>query len=113
MSTPEFRVRPVVRHVVTRYVPPNANVASGVETLGEFDSEGYAEIVREALAERVAPREFVLVEQSPGEMRPIVFYAYGEDEVERVKAQHPETGFRVFNRIRQPDGQPLGEPAWE
>jgi hypothetical protein len=47
LSQVEYRVRPVVRYVVTRYTPafspePGAMNGPSLETLGEFDNEGYA-----------------------------------------------------------------------
>lgn len=51
MATPEFRVRPVTRYIVTRYTSESRDGAQhiGLETLGEFCSEKYAEQVAEAL----------------------------------------------------------------
>lgn len=81
MSKPEFRVRPVIRHIVTRYSPPADGNAS-LETLGEFNHEDYAEIVAEALRARVAPMEYVIVRSKLGEIAADVMYAYSEAEVE-------------------------------
>jgi hypothetical protein len=113
MSNPEFRVRPVVRHVVTRYtraepLPPGVNADTprgGLETLGEFDSEGYAEIVAEALAEKAAPREYVIVQSTLGEVTAKVYYAYGEQEAqERMNALQvaDSTTYRIYSRIQRP-----------
>lgn len=105
MSTPEFRVRPVIRHVVTRYTPPDSPEPASVETLAEFDSEGYAEIVKEALAEKVAPREFVIVESTMGEPMARVTYAYSEDEaIQRMAESQAMEGktYRVYSRIKEP-----------
>jgi hypothetical protein len=44
----EYRVRPVVRYVVTRWHEVGPYQA-GVETIGEFDNEHTAERVRKAL----------------------------------------------------------------
>jgi hypothetical protein len=57
MSKVEIRVRPVVRHVVTRYtasdpLPPGVHTdgpRGSLETLGEFDNERQAEDVAHAL----------------------------------------------------------------
>jgi hypothetical protein len=52
MSKVEIRVRPVVRHVLTRYTEsgaPDGSKYSGVVTLGEFDNEAYAEQVAHAM----------------------------------------------------------------
>lgn len=47
MKTVEIRVRPVVRHMVTRHT---AEERGGIlETLGEFTNEGYADQVAHAL----------------------------------------------------------------
>lgn len=113
MQKPEFRVRPVIRHVVTRYTPsysPEPGCLNGpsLETLGEFDSDGYAEIVAEALRERVAPREFVIVEQVLGAMQARVTYAYSEEEAAaRMATEEAVEGktYRVYSRIREP--QPI------
>jgi hypothetical protein len=59
MSKVEIRVRPVIRHVVTRYTAPEpapsgsnpANGRSSLETLGEFDNEAQAEEVAKCLQE--------------------------------------------------------------
>jgi hypothetical protein len=113
MSTVEFRVRPVIRHVVTRFtqrapLPEGQQYAAGggVETLGEFDSEGYADIVAEALRERVAPREYVVVQQTLGEVQAAVYYATGEDDLAHAQcqaaAENPGQSFRVYSRIKQP-----------
>jgi HEAT repeat protein len=80
MTTPEFRVRPVIRHVVTRYSTDDRGAS--LETLGEFNHEEYADIVAEALRERAAPREYVIVRQKLGEIAADVMYAYSEAEVE-------------------------------
>lgn len=110
MSTPEFRVRPVIRHIVTRYTPsyspePGCVNGSSLETLAEFDSEGYAEIVREALAERVAPREYVIVEQTFGAIEARVKFAYSEQAaLELMASEAAESGksYRIFSRIKEP-----------
>lgn len=72
-----------------------------LETLGEFDSEGYAEIVAEALAEKAAPREYVIVQDRNGEILTCVFYAYGEDELQQRLQEMPSSeSYRVFSRIK-------------
>ena len=110
MSNPEFRVRPVIRHIVTRYtpaepLPPGCNPAngrSGLETLGEFDSEGYAEIVAEALAEKAAPRQYVIVQNTMGEVMAKVYYADGEIEaMERLRSLEVDgSTYRIFSRTK-------------
>jgi hypothetical protein len=111
MSNPEFRVRPVIRHVVTRYtkaepLPPGCcstdGPRGGLETLGEFDSEGYADIVAEALAEKAAQREYVLVQETVGGIMAKVYYAYGEGEAQQRLAMMPEgESYRVYSRIKE------------
>lgn len=108
MSNPEFRVRPVIRHVVTRFSEERTSALDEppvykrqLETLGEFDSEGYAEIVAEALAEKAAPREYVIVQDRNGEILTCVFYAYGEDELQQRLQEMPSSeSYRVFSRIK-------------
>lgn len=71
MSQVEIRVRPVIRYAVTRYSGDGRSAS--LQTLGEFDNEGYANEVAEAMR----PREwkYVIVERSfTPECR--VFYAY-------------------------------------
>ena len=54
---PEYRVRPVVRYVVTRYCHPyetesaqgRIEVPGGSEVIGEFQNEGRASEVAEAM----------------------------------------------------------------
>jgi hypothetical protein len=112
MSQPEFRVRPVIRHVVTRYsseVMGNGpdgepRYSASLETLGEFNNEGYAEIVVEALKARVAPLEYVIVQQRPGEIEARVMYAYSDAEVQTRLAEMEATPdgprCQVFSRER-------------
>jgi hypothetical protein len=53
MSNVEYRVRPVVRYVVTRYRHASAEsrLPPIVDTLGEFDNERFADEVTKALLE--------------------------------------------------------------
>lgn len=105
MEKVEVRVRPVIRHVVTRFT--NGTTSDGMsygscETLGEFDSENYAEVVAGAMREKAAEREYVIVESTLGEVQAMVWHA--QDEKEAVMRQHQaqqETGktFRVYSRI--------------
>ncbi len=104
MSQPEFRVRPVIRHIVTRYSPPCDGNAS-LETLGEFDSEQYAEIVAEALRHRTAPMEYVIVRNKLGHFAADVMYAYSEADVqnrliEMAAQSGDERRCQVFSRVR-------------
>jgi hypothetical protein len=110
MKQVEIRVRPVIRHVVTRFSEERTSALDEppaykrqLETLGEFDSEGYAEIVAEALAEKAAPREYVVVQDTIGEVMAKVYYAYDERDVANRLAEMGADGttYRVFSRIRQ------------
>jgi hypothetical protein len=102
MSTVEFRVRPVIRHVVTRHT--STENSGSLETLGEFGNEGYAEIVSQALKERAAPREYVVVESTLGAVQAAVYYAHDENDLAHVQcqaaAEHPGRTFRVYSRPR-------------
>jgi hypothetical protein len=53
MEKLEFRVRPVVRYVVTRYrhASTESGLPSLVETIGEFDNEAFADEVMKCMAE--------------------------------------------------------------
>lgn len=114
MNKVEIRVRPVVRHIVTRYEQERTSAhdeppaySASLATLGEFDSEGYAEIVAEALRDRLAPREYAIVQSTLGERMADVVYAYSEADVQTQLAhlaavpdgEQPKT-YRVFSRIR-------------
>lgn len=112
MSNPEFRVRPVVRHVVTRFSEERTSAhdeppayTRKLETLGEFDSEGYAEIVAEALSEKAAPREYVLVQETMGEVMANVYYAYDEqnamERLAQLATEEPRESYRVYSRIKK------------
>jgi len=48
-KTVEYRVRPVVRYVITRYERDSETGSGAIETLGEFPNEGYAERTCSAL----------------------------------------------------------------
>lgn len=115
MQTPEFRVRPVVRYALTRYTPAaplppgvhtDSHPGARLETLGEVDSEGYAEIIAEALRERAAPREYVLVQETMGEVMAKVYYAYGEADALARLAELRQGGesYRIYHRIKPPIG---------
>lgn len=103
METTEIRVRPVIRHAITRFVA--GQHADGMsygssECLGEFSHESYAEEVAQAMREKVAMREYALVEETPGTMNPAVFYAYSEEEVARFLAEPKDgKGWKVYSRI--------------
>lgn len=102
MESIEIRVRPVIRYNVTQYkTGPNSG---SCESLGEFPSEAAAEFVAQAVEERGAQREYAIVEETPGQMNPLVFYAYSPQEVNQrlieLAATPEPKGFRVFSRIR-------------
>jgi len=59
MNPCEYKVRPVVRYVVTEY--DNAGIQASSSVIGEFDSEICAEKARDALDERFRLREYVAV----------------------------------------------------
>jgi hypothetical protein len=52
METIEYRVRPVVRYVVTKYTSDPELGAGSCRPMGEFDHESYAEEVAWALARK-------------------------------------------------------------
>lgn len=101
METKEFRVRPVIRHVVTEYTNDPASRASSCGVVGEFSSEEEAEKVQMALAEQAAPREYVAV-LSTFEIDAKAMYfadAAAMNDFAAQKAVDGET-WRVFSRIR-------------
>lgn len=103
MKTTEIRVRPVIRHVVTRYtseVMEDGRGSGGCESLGEYDHESYAEQVAQALRDQAAPREFILVQETPGLTNPEVRYAYSQEEVDNFLCQPAGGhGYKVYSRI--------------
>jgi hypothetical protein len=112
MKTTEIRVRPVVRHVVTRFTSEHDEhtrfagfAGGGCETLGEFDSEQYADVVADALRMASAARVYVIVQETLGEEIAIVHYAGSEEEAASRKTSLEErTGksFRIYSRVREP-----------
>lgn len=99
MSTKEFRVRPVVRHIVTEFTPVPSGTNS-VSTLGEFDNEAYAELVKNALEEQAAPREFAIVKLDHHNATTEVTYRYtredADDFVATRRAEREE--WRIYSR---------------
>lgn len=87
MSQVEIRVRPVVRYIVTRFIPQSQGQSS-VETLGEFDNEGYAEQVAAAL--RVEEQEHVRFRDSLGQM-------LGTPPAAAFEFYNPETGHAIVD----------------
>lgn len=107
MKTTEIRVRPVIRHVVTRFtseVMEDGRGSGSSESMGEFDHESYAEQVAEALRTQEAPRIFAVVEETMGEISARVWYAYNEQEAyERAAVARIETGktYKIYSRIKE------------
>lgn len=85
MSKPEFRVRPVVRYVVTRFEPAEMG-QNKVETLGEFDNERFAEEAAYALQEQYDQRqalvEHIYMERAAQSAQD---FARSDSEVERQR----------------------------
>lgn len=104
MEQVEYRVRPVVRYVVTRWYSgqhPEGGNYGGCETIGEYDCESAAERVYKALeaGEKASdPRRQYAVVQSTFEPDAQVFYAYGLAEAtatrDRLNAEGGE--WRIF-----------------
>ena len=97
MQSTEIRVRPVIRHVVTRYT---AGPGGGSEVLGEFDSESQAEQVADAMRSVHWPKKYVLV-QVTFEPETKAFYAETQVEADKLRGKlSEETGhdWRVFSR---------------
>lgn len=106
MSFEEIRVRPVVRHVVTRFTQDGRSASS--EAIGEFANENYAEEVAEALRAKSEPKRFVLIEESPIANWPLVLYAYSREEAQArclEMLQKYEIGMRIFER-------PVDDRSW-
>jgi hypothetical protein len=108
METTEIRVRPVVRHVVTRYKQAEIGkgpdglprYSAGLETLGEFDSEEYAEQVAGAMRERFAARQYVAVERGFEVVANHIYFetaAAAEAFVEKALLEERE--FRIYSRV--------------
>ena len=100
MSTVEIRVRPVIRHIVTRYSPPCGGNAS-LETLGEFDNEDQAEMVAAALRAEATQHAYAIVQETAGEIGAHVYYAYDESEAAQRKADLEADGkqtYRIYSR---------------
>jgi hypothetical protein len=109
MSKVEIRVRPVVRHIVTRYTErqplPEGQKSDGprasLETLGEFDSEARAEEMADAVRSAMPkPRQFAAVERNHFDFLTNVIYFDAEEDAlayaEHARSQGRE--FRVYSR---------------
>lgn len=107
MKTTEIRVRPVIRHIVTRYtqeVMPGTEADpryfGGLETLGEFDNEAQAEQMAAALRAQSEPKDFVVVQRT-FDIDAKVYYAYSQEEADQlVKQLYYDTAkeYRVYSR---------------
>jgi predicted DNA-binding WGR domain protein len=58
----EIRVRPVVRHAVTRFTKDGKS--AGSEMIGEFANEAYAEELAEALRKSHRAKQYVIIQRS-------------------------------------------------
>jgi hypothetical protein len=97
MSTTDIRVRPVIRHVVTRFQSDGAR--SGSEAMGEFGNEQYAEEVAEALRQKHAPKQYIAVERG-WEIATNVLYFTTRAEADTFveTALKEDREFRVYER---------------
>lgn len=98
MKTTEIRVRPVVRHAVTRFSQDERS--AGSELVGEFANEGYAEEVAEALRKSHKPKQYAIVQRS-FDFQVMVTYADYPEVAEALKAElEAEHGqeFRIYER---------------
>jgi hypothetical protein len=98
MSTTEIRVRPVVRHIVTRYEADERGASSS--PLGEFTNEEYAEQVAEALRGSIPkPMQYVAVERTFNELTNAVYFDTEADATAYAEyALSKGREFRVFGR---------------
>jgi hypothetical protein len=109
-KTTEIRVRPVIRHNVTRFTSetgPDGACGGSSESLGEFAHEGYAEEVAQALKDREAARVYAIVEETVGKVQARVVYAYSKGEATLRKMDiEGETGksFHIYSRLADQRG---------
>lgn len=100
----EYRVRPVVRYVVTRWhqeLDDRGCSGAGCETVGEFPNEEAAECVRNALeagAKLISASSQYAVVQHSFEPDAKVFYAYGMAEAAQMlhKLNNEGGSWRIF-----------------
>jgi len=110
MEKVEIRVRPVVRHIVTRHterqtLPVGQKYADGprssLETLGEFDNEAQAEQMAAALRNALPkPMKYAIVQRS-FDVDVKVYYANEREQAEaycRELMDHFGVEFRIFAR---------------
>ncbi len=98
MKTTEIRVRPVVRHAVTRYTRDEAGASS--ESLGEFANEAYAEELAEALRKAHKPKQYAVVQRS-FDVDVKVYYAEEIAQAEAYRDQlaaHFGHEYRIYER---------------
>jgi hypothetical protein len=104
MSTVEIRVRPVVRHVVTRYSEGgplrDGTKAACSEKVGEFDNEQQAERVAEALRDAIPkPKQYIAVERTFDSMTNAAYFDMEADALAYVAhALTQDREYRVFSR---------------
>ena len=99
MTTTEIRVRPVIRHMVTRHTSEERG--GSLETLGEFTNEGYAEQVAEALrGAQPKPMQYAAIERRHFDIITNVCYFDVKSEAELFVAHALANGreFRLFLR---------------
>lgn len=99
MSKTEIRVRPVVRHIVTRHTEWG-DTGRKTEPVGEFDNEQYAEEIAEALRKAHKAKQYAIVERS-FEFGAMVAYADHIEVAEAMQrdlqAEHGRE-FRIYER---------------
>lgn len=98
MKTTEIRVRPVIRHAVTRFTSEDRAASS--ECVGEFNNEAYAEEVAQALRAAHKPKQYAIVERG-FDVATRVWYAEDQAEAEAYRAQlqeHFGSEFRIYDR---------------
>jgi len=113
METKEFRVRPVVRHIVTEFTSDPTIGTAGSGVVGEFSSEAEAEKVKAALEQQSTPLRYILVEESPIAEFPLVRYAYSLEEAEEWQ-KHMNTKYDIGMRIysRPEPSKPVSDGAY-
>ena len=101
----EIRVRPVVRYLITRHRTGPEPGTGSLETLGEFDSAGYAEDVADILRQQYAQKEYIAVAHGIGESGALVQYAYTIGDANAAAdalVQSSNMDARIFSRLMPP-----------
>lgn len=125
MKTVEYRVIPVERYAITRYVSESrgdGRMCSGSsQKLGEFDNAGFAVDVAQALSGvddgsrvdlrdlhvkldedmRSKPAQWIIVLDSVGDVNTQAYYAYSEEEALQTRSRVQREGggvWRIFSR---------------